>query len=153
LARKRDLSTAIQTARGKFTTATHPLWGILREYPRDPLELRDFPVFQVAFPSGVVPSRVPFNQLETIRVRIPCRSSNSLVLARPLRARRNSRLAAAAKPMASYSAFDGASLLSVGGAAVSASYDFKSGSESPARRVMVSNLALGPLLCELWFQI
>ena len=109
LYRKRDLAYTIQISRGKFTEQSHPHWGTLLEYPRDPQEVRDSLVFAAAFPNGTVRSRVPFHLVETIRNRLPCRSSSSLVEAVPRRSRAKQRVRGLARPADGYSAFDGAS--------------------------------------------
>ena len=117
LSRVRDLAEAIHTARGRWPRPPHDFLGAVAEYPRNPLAMRDSAdlaeqtVWRQAFPDGPCPSRVPFWQLEQVRAGVPCRSSSSLVVARPRRSRAKARAATmvrgAALPAKDYSAFEG----------------------------------------------
>ena len=93
LFRKRELSAAMQATRDAVRTQIQ-----LREFPLDPRELensacpRRRELLRTCFPTGAIPSRVVFAQMEMVKAGIPCRSSNHLVVARPLRYRSASRL-------------------------------------------------------------
>ena len=93
LFRKRELSAAMQATRDTVRTPIQ-----LREFPLDPRELensacpRRRELWRTCFPTGAIPSRVVFAQMEMVKAGIPCRSSNSLVVARPLRYRGASRV-------------------------------------------------------------